>query len=98
MSNTLVSARVSQTKKEAAVGVLASLGATTSDLINTALDYVLAEKRLPTTASKDTPTKDDFASFVNASSLVIDWGSDAQDGDYKALIAQGRAADYESLA
>lgn len=98
MSNTLVSARVSQTKKDAAVGVLASLGATTSDLINMAFDYVLAEKHLPIAMPKNIPGKDDFTAFVSASSLAIDWGDDAQGGDYKALIAQERAADYESLA
>ena len=37
----LVSARVPQAKKDASKGVLASLGANTSDLINSAFDYLL---------------------------------------------------------
>jgi len=44
MGNSLVSARVSVAKREAAQGPLAALGATTSDLINSAFDYLLATK------------------------------------------------------
>ena len=42
----LVSARVPQAKKDASKGVLASLGANTSDLINSAFDYLLERREL----------------------------------------------------
>lgn len=47
MESTLVSARIPQAKKEAGVSLLASLGASTSDLINNAFDYLLAHQSLP---------------------------------------------------
>lgn len=40
----LVSARVPQAKKDASKGVLASLGVNTSDLINSAFDYLLERR------------------------------------------------------
>ena len=52
----LVSARVPQAKKDASKGVLASLGANTSDLINSAFDYLLERRELPTTAPASRPS------------------------------------------
>ena len=98
MESTLVSARNTQAKKEAGVNLLASLGVSTSDLINSAFDYLLAHQALP--ANRETPavTSADFARFVEASTLDIAWGDDAADGDYRALMRDRRRADYESLA
>jgi len=47
MESALVSARVPKAKKEAAAAILASLGATASELVNNAYDFLLAEGRLP---------------------------------------------------
>ncbi len=98
MDSTLVSARVPRAKKDAGVGVLASLGATTSDLINCAFDYVLSHHELPTASAPDRRSQADFARFVEESTLPVRWGEDAPEGDYRALIRDRRLADYESLA
>lgn len=97
MSDTLVSARVTRAKKERAGGVLASLGATTSDLINDAFDFVIARKQLPCASGGPARAKGDFASFVKASTLDVPW-PDGFGGDYRELVKRGRLADYESLA
>ena len=96
MDNTLVSARVPRAKKDAGVGVLASLGE--SDLINCAFDYVLSHRELPTALAPSRQSQADFARFVEESTLPIPWGEDAPEGDYRALIRDRRLADYESLA
>lgn len=96
MDNTLVSARISRAKKERGNGVLSAIGATTSDLINSAFDYVIANKELPGARQTTAATKRDFAQFVQDSTLQIDW-PEGFDGDYKALASQMRLADYEAL-
>lgn len=97
MTSTLVSARISPAKKTAVGDILKSLNATTSDLINDAFDYVLATGQLPHVSAPSTPTAEDFASFMNKTTLNINWQTDALDGDYRSLICTGKAADYESL-
>ena len=96
MQDTLVSARMPQAKKERARGVLASIGATTSDLINSAFDYVIAMGQLPAAAQAKQRAQDELAEFVAASSFEVDWPENAS--DYKAVAKQMRLADYESLA
>lgn len=98
MADVLVSARIAQVKKDAAKGVLASLGSTTSDLINSAFDYVLERRELPCAADAEHPTMAEFQRFLDESTLPIDWGSDAPDGDYRKLLRQGKQDAYESLA
>lgn len=98
MNNSLVSARVSMAKREAAQGPLAALGATTSDLINSAFDYLLATKELPRAEASSSRSTEDFARFMEESTFAVPWDATAEDGDYRALIAEGRRADYESLA
>lgn len=98
MDSTLVSARMSPAKKNAVTAILKTLDATTSDLINDAFDYVLATKSLPVASGGNKPSKKDFVAFVGRTTLDIDWGDDAADGDYRQLICNGKAADYESLA
>ena len=98
MNNSLVSARVPMAKREAAKGALTAIGATTSDLINSAFDYVIAVRDLPRAEKAPGRSRESFARFIGESSLEIPWGSDADDGDYRALIASGKRADYESLA
>ena len=60
----LVSARVSQAKKDASKGVLASLGANTSDLINSAFDYLLERRELPTAAPSSRPSREELDTFL----------------------------------
>lgn len=100
MESVLSSARVPLAKKETANGILDSIGATTSDLINSAYDYLLEKGELPRAdAHRDAErTAEGFKAFVGASTLDVDWGAGAADGDYKRLIKQGKLADYESLA
>ena len=97
-SDTLVSARVSKAKKDAAQSILKSIGATTSDLINCALDYVIAEERLPSTGRESERSIEDFFKFEEESTLNVDWQGELEDGDYRSFIREGRMSDYESLA
>ena len=96
MQDTLVSARMPQAKKERARGALAAIGATTSDLINSAFDYVIAMGQLPISAAPETRAQDGLAAFVEESSFEVGWSEGA--GDYKSLARELRLADYESLA
>ena len=97
MESTLVSARVPRAKKEAAAGLLASLGATTSDLINRAFDYLLEKKELPCTTSERRNSQKELRTFVASTTFEVPWPDDF-DGNYKTLVKQERLAQYESLA
>ena len=94
----LVSARVPQAKKDASKGVLASLGANTSDLINSAFDYLLERRELPTTAPASRPSREELDAFLAASTLDVDWRGEAPDGDYRSLVRDGKRGRDESLA
>lgn len=96
MDNTLISARVPRAKKERAASILASIGATTSDLINSAVEYVIANKALPAVKQPEARDAHGFEAFVNASTVAVAWPDDV-DGDYKSLAARFRLADYEAL-
>ncbi|MEC4176949.1 hypothetical protein VIN30_10865 [Adlercreutzia sp. R7] len=96
--NVLVSARVPQVKKDASKSVLASLGANTSDLINSAFDYLLERRELPTAVAAPRPSREELGAFLAASTLDVDWGGEASDGDYRALVRGGKRERYESLA
>lgn len=95
MESTLVSARVPAAKREAAASVLAQIGASTTDLINSAFDFVLSEHTLPSAGRKELKGAADFKAFCAKSTLTVDW--DPEDVDYKQITAEGRAARYESL-
>lgn len=97
-SDVLVSARISRGKKDAAKGILDAMGSTTSDLINSAFDYVLENKELPRSAASKKPTKAEVKRFLASSSYPVEWGDDAADGDYKKLLHEGKQEAYESLA
>lgn len=97
MGNTMISARVPAAKKERASSILASIGATASDLVNSALDYVIETKQLPGVEKGCTPSAADFASFVATSTVDVAWPADAA-GDYKSFMRRERLADYDSLA
>lgn len=96
MDNTLVSARVPRAKKERASSVLSSIGATTSDLINSALDYVITNKELPGAARATERNFNEFEEFVGKTTLAVEW-PEGFAGDYKSLMADMRRADYEAL-
>ena len=98
MDNTLVSARIPKAKKEASAGILQRIGATASDLINSAYDYLLANGELPQT-QKSEHAPSGFDEFLAASTLDIDWETaEAASRDYKQMIRDWRKDDYESLA
>lgn len=94
----LVSARVPQAKKDASKGVLASLGANTSDLINSAFDYLLESGELPVAAAAPQPSQEELVAFLAASTVDVDWRGEAVDGDYRVLLRDGKRGRYESLA
>lgn len=96
MNDTLVSSRISRAKKDAGVAVLESVGATTSELINSAFDYVIEKQQLPIATPSAKPRKKSFSNFVSKSTLSIDWSQDTR--TYKEILRQGKVADYESLA
>lgn len=96
MESTIVNARVPQGKCDLGASVLKSLDATTTDLINGAFDYLIENKAIP---GRNTPRKapESFSNFVAASTLNIDWGSHPGATDYKAILREGKQADYERL-
>ena len=95
MEDSLVSSRISKAKKDAGVAVLESMGSTTSELINSAFDYVIEKRQLPSASSIKKPDKKGFARFVAESTLQIDWNDDRS---YKDILRNGKVTDYESLA
>lgn len=97
MESTVVNARISLAKKEAANSILESIGATPSELINSAYDYLLKHKRLPGNADEDSEERRGFKGFVEGSTLEIDWEKSDPLLDYHEILRQGKARDYESL-
>lgn len=97
-TDVLVSARIPQVKKDAAKTVLASIDATTSDLINSAFDYLLDKGSLPKTVRSAQPTMDDFDRYVERSSIAVNWNDELADGNYRDFMRESKRADYESLA
>ena len=96
MESTLVSARVPKATKEAGAEVLRAIGATPTQLVNSAYDYLLANKSMPMAQN---PARDSsgFKEFVNGATVNVNWGDDASDS-YKDIMRKRRLADYESLA
>ena len=100
MESTVVNARVPVAKRDAAKSLLESMGKTTSDLINSAFDFLLVEGTLPiASGASANPARDmaDFRNFAACSTLAVDWGEDAS-ADYKELLAQALERDYERLS
>lgn len=97
MSTILVSARMPQAKKEATVRVLDSMGATVSDLINSAFDYVLEEHRLPGENARAHAERPPFDAFLEATTIKVAWPATAAD-NYREMLREGKLHDYESLA
>lgn len=95
MPNSLVSARVPQAKREAASSILKSIGATASDLINTAYDYLLATRSLPVIEEKKQADPAAFKEFVSKSTVNVQWLS--EDINYKEFMRDQLVKDYEAL-
>lgn len=98
MNSSLISARVPVAKREAAQGMLTAIGATTSDLVNSAFDYLLATKHLPQAESPEGRSAAAFTQFVEESTFDIPWEDAGTCDDYRELIREGKRARYESLA
>ncbi|NBI32575.1 hypothetical protein [Enterorhabdus sp. P55] len=98
MNSSLISARVPVAKREAAQGMLTAIGATTSDLVNSAFDYLLATKHLPQAEDPERCSATAFAQFVEESTFDIPWEDAGACGDYRELICEGKRLRYESLA
>ena len=104
--DTTVSARVPIEIKKQADKKLRSLGASTTDLINAAFRYLLAENELPGVRSGGKRGANErvlseeqrsyLQEFIAATSFEVD-DSDLS-VSYKEEIAAGRFADYEALA
>ena len=99
METAIANARIPLAKKEASEPILREIGATTTDLINAAYDFLLSERRLPTPAlaSEAGRRRSGFREFVDRSTLTVDWGGD-EAKSYKQILAEGKVADYEHLA
>ena len=99
METAISNARVPLAKKEASEPILRELGATTTDLINSAYDFLISEHRLPTAppAATTAARRSDFKEFVDRSTISVNWGAD-EAKSYKQLLAEGKVADYEHLA
>ena len=100
----MVSGRIPTEMKEQGSKLLAQIGATQSQLIKAAYEYLLAEGRLPQPQSRlagpSALTEQDLTqleNFINATTFEV--GPDFwADFDLKDTLAEGRWADYEALA
>ncbi len=101
----MVSARVPDAVFEQASVTLQQLGATTSELVTAASEYVLQEKQLPVSGSKAAANETrklsaqkarQIASALQACTLNIDVPSETSYD--KTVAAAERSAKYEALA
>ena len=96
MQSTLVSARVPVARKEAAQSALQQLGLSTTELINSAFDYLIENRSLPT-AEKELPRTDEgFDALLAECTLAVPWPE--EDVDYRDIVRKGKQERYESLA
>lgn len=102
--DSVVTARVPVEIKKQATEVLASIGATQTQLINAAYEYVLEYKALPeksvmrTIQHKALPLDrvQTLRAILDRTTFSVSeeyW----QDKSYEDLIAEGKIADYEAL-
>ncbi|MCL1797878.1 MAG: type II toxin-antitoxin system RelB/DinJ family antitoxin [Eggerthellaceae bacterium] len=103
--DSIVTARVPLEIKEQANEMLASIGATPTQLINAAYEYVLNNKKLPETLAPPSTAQHKTLSQERVQKLhrILDQTSFAvaeehwQGKSYKELLAEGKKADYEAL-
>ena len=100
-----VTARVPAEIKEQGNAILREIGATPTELVNSAYAYVMREKRLPV-PTKPFPTgkrvlspeqKEKVRRLIEQTTFDVpeeEWAGRT----YKEIIAEGKAADYEALS
>lgn len=101
----IITARVPVEVKEQVNEILKEIGATQTQLVNAAYDYVLSQRELPIVrpplrrASRmlTAEQKRDLRERVESMTFAVPedfWAGRS----YKDIIAEGKAADYEALA
>ena len=98
MKSAVVNARIPLAKKEAANSLLEAIGATPSELINSAYDYLLKFGKLPAAPEVARDAGQNFSDFLAQTSFEVDWTAAGVPLDYKDFIREGKIRDYESLA
>ncbi len=112
--NDMVTARVPSEIKRQGNNVLKQIGATATQLVNAAYEYVIAEGRLPsprkatgadpsldgtTLQTRTLPPSAVAELSASLATSTFEVPASFWDGrPYKDLIAEGRRADYEALA
>lgn len=106
MTDAMVTARMSRSKKEAGGRVFASLGTTASGAINDLYDYVISKRKLPfeTASVSDAPTREDLAKAL----AWVDGIAQSAPGELSSmslkeakrhrLVSKGLLADEEASA
>lgn len=96
MEGSVANERVAQAKRDLGTSAAETIGATTTNLINSAYDYLIENRALPSSVS---PTRnlDMFRKFLADSTLDVDWGSRPNNINYKSILRTGKQADYECL-
>ena len=101
--DSFVTARVPEEIKEQGNAILKKIGATPTQLINAAYEYVLAEGAIPEskspTAKKQLDSKllEELAESLERTTFSVPesfWG----ERSYKEIIEEGRRADYEAVS
>ena len=98
MKSAMVNARIPLAKKEAANSLLEAIGATPSELINSAYDYLLKFGKLPDAPEIVRDENKDFSNFLAQTSFEVDWAAAGIPLNYKDHIREGKIRDHESLA
>ena len=92
-----VSVWAPQTKKDDSGQLLNSLGATTSDLSNSALNCVIDQHEFPRIGAITLQERENFARSLAHSTLDVPWGPEVENGDYRSMLEEGKRQSYESL-
>ena len=102
--DSFVSARIPVETKTKASKILAALGATHSDLVNAAYEFLLKTEALPSCPKEAFETRhlsEEQAARISEiiRSTTIPIPESAWEGkDYKSILSEGRRADYEALS
>lgn len=97
MESAVVNARIPQAKRDLGLSVLNNIGATTTELINGAFDYLIENEALPQGQRTRPRDAKAFEQFVKRTTLHIDWGQNAESVDYKGMLEQELRAHYEAI-
>ena len=100
MSDAMVTARMSATKKEAGNRILESLGSNASQAINEFYDYLISKKQLPWTEQKNTEKKKVDKKTLAAILAEMDSMTVKLDSDFKNMTtkeAKRRRLDAKGL-